>query len=578
MIRRNGLLAFKGDLKQVEPLKKTVKERASDDIFSAQTDDVIIFSTSNEIDQGDLLIGFNGYLEDRDGVPEEEVSEVFREHGEGFLKHLNGSFRLALYDIEDDRLYVSGDKVGKKVVYYTENTDSLICSSHLSPLLKHEEVDNKLDSEGLSEYLQSWSVSFGGGERLIEGIRRLYPSHRLIYSNGERHISKFWDVYDQKRDVSDREAVETMDKMLTEAAENLVERVDDPINVFLSGGFDSVFLTTLISEVTDQEINTYTWGWKDEHFSDAEKMSDSLGTNQHSLKQDYSLPSGEDLHYYEEPQNAFVRYPFRELYQEHGMRSYWTGLNSQATFPVCLKNVRKLDRARKLEKTAHIARKARLQKLIGRAASYRLGKGLEVLGDRHQSAGIVNDWGLRNDQARDMLSKEFRRSTRDVRKKLDEKWSLKRKPHQENYSYMQLRSRDTARYAYYAQNMEHIDVYGYTPLVEYSYSLPMSQKKNRRLLQRIAKNRVPDEIITKGASGWEFVSEQFRRKIEKNREEYERTIERFLDRGYLDKRKAGRVLIRDSYEGLTKGPVNYMISVYLLEKWIEVFIDENPSF
>lgn len=564
-------MALKGDLGRAEPLRTAVENRASDTIYSAQADNTVIFSTSKEIDQGDLLVGFNGYLEERDGVPEKEVAESFRNHGEDFLKHLNGSFRLALYDIENERLHVSGDKVGKKVLYYTEGTDDFLCSSHLSPLMKHEEIERSLNREAVSEYLQSWSVSFGGGERLIEGIRRLYPSHQLIYSDGERHISKFWEVYDERRDVSDRKAVQEMDSLLKEAAENLVERVDGPINVFLSGGFDSVFLTTLISEVTDQEINTYTWGWKDEHFTDAEKMSDKLGTTQHSLKQDYTLPSKEDFRYYEEPQNAFVRYPFRELYQDHGMRSYWTGLNSQATFPVCLKNVRKLDRARKLEPAARITRKARLQKLAGRA-SYRLGKGLEVLGDRHHSAGIVNDWGLRNDQAREMLSPGLRRSTSDVREKLDDRWDLRRKTHQENYSYMQLRSRDTARYAYYAQNMEHIDVYGYTPLVEYSYSLPMSQKKNRRLLQKIAKDRVPDEIITKGASGWEFVSEQFSRKIENNREEYEKGIERFLERGFIDEKRGRKMLLRRNY-GLTKGPINHMISVYLLEKWIQEFIE-----
>lgn len=575
MIRRNGLLALKGDLSRAKPLRTAVENRASDTIYSAQADNTVIFSTSKEIDQGDLLVGFNGYLEDRKGVPEKEVAECVREHGGDFLKHLNGSFRLALYDIQEERLHVSGGKVGKKVLYYTEGTDDFLCSSHLSPLLKYEEIDRELNKEAVSEYLQSWSVSFGGGERLIEGIRRLHPSHRLIYSDGERHISKFWEVYDKRRDVSDRKAVEQMDNLLKEAAENLVERVDGPINVFLSGGFDSVFLTTLISEVTDREINTYTWGWKDEHFTDAEKMSDKLGTKQHSLKQDYTLPSKEDLRYYEEPQNAFVRYPFKELYQNHRMRSYWTGLNSQATFPVCLKNVRKLDRARKLKKPAQMARKARLQKIIGRNASYRLSKGLEVLGDRHHSAGIVNDWGLRNDQARDMLSPELRNSTQDVRKKLDERWNLEQKSHQENYSYMQLRSRDTARYAYYAQNMEHIDVYGYTPLVEYSYSLPMSQKKNRRLLQRIAKNRVPDEIINKGASGWEFVSEQFKQKIRRNEDEYRRTIESFLERGYIRENRARKVLLPDSYEDLTKGPINQMIAVYLLEKWIQLFIDSE---
>lgn len=570
-MRENGFIATKGDSRSIDPMKASLEEHLGKKLEVVAEDDFTVVSNSEDMRQDGLLIGFNGYLEEKGGVPEQEIAEAYREHKDDFPKYLNGSFRTVVYDIERQSLIVTADKIGRKVIYYSDR-DNFICTSHLKPLLAHPQIDRQLDKEGVSEFLQSWSVSFSGGSRLIESVKRLQPSTRIVYTQGETHKKRFWDVYDSKRNVSDSEAVKQMDHLLREATENLVERVDGEINVFLSGGFDSVFLTKLISDATEREINTYTWGWKDKHFTDAEKMSERLGTNQHSLRLDFGLPTKEDLRYYEEPHNAFVRYPFRELYQNHGLRSYWTGLNSQATFPVCLKNVRKLDKVRKLKPVVEIARKARFQKMASKA-NYRLGKGLEVLGDQHHSAGIVNDWGLRNDQARNIMSPELRNSTRDVRKKLDERWNLEKKSHQENYSYMQLRARDTARYAYYAQNMEHIDVYGYTPLLEYSYSLPMNQKKNRRLLQKIAKGRVPDEIITKGASGWEFVSEQFKRKITRNREEYEKTIESFLERGFLEIKQGRKLLLRRNYS-LTKGPINYMISVYLLEKWIQEFIEK----
>jgi hypothetical protein len=100
----------------------------------------------------------------------------------------------------------------------------------------------------------------------------------------------------------------------------------------------------------------------------------------------------------------------------------------------------------------------------------------------------------------------------------------------------------------------------------------MRQKKNRRLLQMIAKGRVPDRIITKGASGWDFVSRQFREMIEEDRELYERKIRRFMERGYLAP-KAEKFLLQNSLKGLGAGRINQMVAVYLLEQWMEEFID-----
>lgn len=572
---RNGFAAIKGDSQsRIEVMRDTLEDRMDEDYEVVSSGEVSMTSSSSRMKQGELLVAFNGYLEKISATPEKAIAEAYRNYGEDFVKHIEGSYRTAVYDSDNDRMIVSADKIGRKVIYYTEDTEDFICSSHLRPVLKHDQVDRELDDRAVTDFLQSWSVSFGGGRRLIEGVSRLEPSHRLIYSKGDRHKKKFWDVYDGKRDVSDEQAVSRLDELLSEAAENLLERENGDINIFLSGGFDSVFLTKLLSEATERQIDTYTWGWKDEHFRDAEKMSEMLGTEQHSMKMEYSLPSKEEVRFYEEPHNAFVRYPFRELHQQ-GLKSYWTGLNSQATFPVCLKNVRKLDRAKRLEPAVKIVGAERLTRLAERYGSYKLSKGVHVMGSEDLSTAAVDDWGLRQDHARKLLTEKALERSEKPSERLDRKWDLRPRSYQENYSYLQLRSRDTARYAYYAQDLEHMDVFGYTPLLEYSYSLPMAQKKNRRLLQKIAKGRVPDRIITKGASGWEFVSEQFRRKIENNRAEYRQTMESFLDRGYLEPEKGREFLIRDSYEGLTKGPINQMIAVLLLEKWIQAFIEDK---
>lgn len=537
--------------------------------------DVFLLSSRRSIDHGQLKIAVDGYIFG-EGESEEKVAEAYRKKGKDFAENLDGAFRALVYDTEKKRFYASADRAGRKVIYCSDSGSSFVCSSHLVPMLRHPDIEPELSSTGVSDFLRSWSMSFGGGERLIDGVYRVYPGHCLIYSQGE--ISQHWfsDVRREKQNISDSAAVQRMDELLTEGAEKLVQEASEPFNVFLSGGFDSTFLVALLQEVTDKQINTYTWGWEDKHFRDGREMAEIYGTNHTELKQGYRFPSDEELWFYEEPHNAFVRYPFYDLYHGQDIRSYWTGLNSQATFPVCLKNIRRLDRVSFSSQIFKRIPTRRLKRIFGEKIDYKAGKAIEILESDRKSTGAVVDWGISRSDANRLLSDGLRQESRDLEKFIDEHWSLSHKSYQENYNYLQLRMRDTSRYAYYAQDFDHYDVYGYLPLLEFSYSLPMSQKKNRRLLQKIAQDRVPDRIITKGASGWDFVSDQFRRIIQTNETEYQRTVERFIERGYLDENAAQKLLLPDRLTQGT-GRINQMIAVYLLERWIQLFIErDNP--
>lgn len=570
--------AKKVDVSVQDDIEEVFRNRTGARPHIYETGQVFLLSSRENIDQGSVKVAFNGYLLDVDRGPEEHIAAAYRRHGPDFAKHIDGAFRVLIYDTDNNKFHASTDRAGRKVIYYSVDSNNFLCSSHLTPLLRHPDIEPELNPVGVSDYLKSWSVSFAGGERLVKNVSRLYPSHCLAYKNGEAKQRWFWDVGRDKRQVSDAEAVKRMDELLTEGAEKLVEQASDPFNVFLSGGFDSTFLVALLREITDKTIHTYTWGWQDQHFDDALEMSDLYGTQHNEIRQEYMFPTDEELWFYEEPHNAFVRYPFHQLYQEYGLQSYWTGLNSQATFPVCLKNLRRLDRIRFSEPFFKSMPTHRTKQFLGSKLSYKASKAVEILESEHRSTAAVIDWGISQEDVRKLLSTELREKGRNLEAFIDDKWQLSWDSYQENYSYLQLRMRDTARYAYYAQDFDHYDVYGYLPLLEYSYSLPMSQKKNRRLLQKIAKGRVPDRIITKGASGWDFVSRQFRRKIIENEDEYRSKINSFIDRGMLERNISERILLPDDFNGLGRGRVNQMIAVYLLERWISLFIEQEEPW
>lgn len=558
---------------------ETVLEERADDALTVYEDgDVFLISSSGAIDQGDVKVAFNGYLVDARDSPEQRIAAAYRKHGDGFAAHLDGAFRIVIYDTENGSFHATADKAGRKVIYYSTADGGFLCSSHLIPLLRHPSITPRISPVGVADLIQGWSASFAGGCRLIKDVQRLHPSHHLSYRDGRHTETQFWDTGREKLDIPDDVAVQRLDELLTEGAEKLVEQVDGSLNVFLSGGFDSTFLIALLREVTDLPINTFTWGWEEEHFQDGRRMADRYGTDHTDIWNAYAFPSDTEVWFYEEPQNAFIRYPFRELYREHGMTSYWTGLNSQATFPVCLKNIRKLDRVRMAAPLFRAMPTTGMKSAAQSLSGYKMRKAVDVLESDQLSTAAVIDWSICRDHAEQLCGPRISDAYRELDASLDTRWDPPRQSYQEAYSYLQLRARDTARYAYYAQDMEHYDVYGYTPLLEFSYSLPMAQKKNRRLLQKIARGRVPDRIITKGASGWDFVSNQFRQTIEQNEDEYRETIGDAVERGILDGSAAQKLLLPDDFDGVGRGRTNQMIAMYLLERWMKLFVDRDEPW
>ncbi|MFB6076689.1 MAG: hypothetical protein ABEK12_00995, partial [Candidatus Nanohaloarchaea archaeon] len=209
---------------------------------------------------------------------------------------------------------------------------------------------------------------------------------------------------------------------------------------------------------------------------------------------------------------------------------------------------------------------------------YETSKGVQVLRRPYPASAIVQERALRQDDASRILAPDLHADDRPVAADIGERWNLERRPYPENYNFLQMRVKDTARYAHYSQNLQHYDLFGYTPLIEYSMRLPVAQRQNRRILRRIADGMVPDRIITKGASGYGFLVAQFRRAMAADRDRYGQLIDRFLDRGYLDGDAARRVLLPDSIADASKGPASQMAATMLLEQWMETFIDRDEPW
>ena len=77
----------------------------------------------------------------------EVIIAAYLKWGIGFVDYLQGMFAIALFDKEEDILYLIRDRMGKKPLYYYLAAGSLYFSSELKPLMKnphfHKQINEK---------------------------------------------------------------------------------------------------------------------------------------------------------------------------------------------------------------------------------------------------------------------------------------------------------------------------------------------------------------------------------------------------------------------------------------------------
>jgi len=180
----------------------------------------------------------------------EVILNAYQKWGESCVEHLRGMFAFALWDAQQQKLFIARDRLGIKPLYYSADNGNVIFASEVRALLATDLVSRQVDLVALNEYLAYQSIP--APRTLIKSIRTLLPGTCLtINASGRIDQTQYWDLlqnYSPDARVADKAAtVRRVGELLREATEqHLVS--DVPVGVFLSGGIDSSAITALIRE------------------------------------------------------------------------------------------------------------------------------------------------------------------------------------------------------------------------------------------------------------------------------------------------------------------------------------------
>jgi len=222
-------------------------------------------------EDGSVAITFNGeiynFLGLRDELEQaghrfqtrsdtETIVHAWEQWGERCVDRLGGMFAFALWDRNQETLFLARDRLGKKPLYYTFVDDGmLLFASELKALLVHSTLPRELEPHAVEEYFAFGYVP--DPRTILRGVYKLEPAQTMLVRRGRApKLRSYWDVAFKPVTVSNIEDTESelVERLRASVRERLISEV--PLGAFLSGGVDSSSIVALMAGLSSEPVNT----------------------------------------------------------------------------------------------------------------------------------------------------------------------------------------------------------------------------------------------------------------------------------------------------------------------------------
>jgi len=207
----------------------------------------------------------------------EVLLNAFIEYGVDCFTRFNGMFAVAIWNKQDQELVIARDKTGKKPLYYCYKNNMIVFASELKAIYPANVSDKQIDDKAVQDY---FTLGYVPTPRTIyKDIQKLPPASYAVIKKESLKISTYWDVKFQAGIDSYSNYRENSKKILFESVERRLVS-DVPFGAFLSGGIDSSVIVSMMQEIMDVPVKTFSIGFDVDEFSelnDARQIANKLG-------------------------------------------------------------------------------------------------------------------------------------------------------------------------------------------------------------------------------------------------------------------------------------------------------------
>lgn len=213
----------------------------------------------------------------------EVVLHAFSEWGTSCITRFNGMFAFVIIDRNKEELIIVRDRAGVKPLFYYWFDGLFMFASEPKAFHYHPGFVKELNLNTVPLFMDFGYIP--SPYCIYRYCSKLNPGHILTFDINKRkiEITKYWDVKDYYRktklNISYSEAKDETEKLLNSAFEYRMVS-DVPVGVFLSGGYDSTAVASILQSQRTSKLKTFTIGFE-EHINEApfaKRISGHIGT------------------------------------------------------------------------------------------------------------------------------------------------------------------------------------------------------------------------------------------------------------------------------------------------------------
>jgi len=280
VINRNSQLIPKNGLDSLHDAVKDIPHKSYKEIIHKQAafgclhtnddgmpvyleEQALLFVAQGRVDNKVELIA----LLDSDKNINEKISDeklmlhVFLKFKEETPNKIVGDWSIASYDFKKNRLFLAQDPCGYTSLYFYIDSDIVIFSNLIKPLLASKKVPKEID---LQQIIARAAIISGleKDATFYKAIKRLNPAHYMWVNNKTYHKERYWfpERLPLNYDISAEDAAVKLKEIFIEAIRCRL-RSNKPIASMLSGGLDSGSVTTIAANILKEqqtELHTFS--------------------------------------------------------------------------------------------------------------------------------------------------------------------------------------------------------------------------------------------------------------------------------------------------------------------------------
>lgn len=218
----------------------------------------------------------------RDAPPSQEphafdvLIALYEKFGKDFPNYLNGIFAIALWDSQQDTLYLVRDHVGSRSLFYAQHGENLFFASTIHALLKTGNINREISLTAMHAYFASTAIY--APHTMFTQISCLRPGSMVIYKNGHCAEHEYWQLKNIAEDVNrpENEFVEEVRSLILDAIK-IRANYGETYGSLLSGGVDTSIIAATLSAnfSSEKKLPSFSITFAEEFYNDA-KLQDIM--------------------------------------------------------------------------------------------------------------------------------------------------------------------------------------------------------------------------------------------------------------------------------------------------------------